>query len=339
MTKYKKTIVCFRVLISCMFLLFLQRTEKGREYDQFVLKIQKLEKLCHALQGERKGLYAKIREVRLANGSIQSKLAYVSDEAAIPELEGLQELQEEDPVLMASVARLKAEQAKLQEFAASLLAAPDTNEEKEGRDEAGAEEDAVISAIAQFKTKTVVKGDPVPAADQAEEGQEKVQDPPVVLPEAPEPTDLAASEEACQDQTQIQDGEVEAERGEHVQQPGAPNSEPSEVVSELVEGNLEPAKVDPILARADPEPFEVDPARVKVDPEAEAVKTKSLEETKEAKPVLPAEDVQVQQQPISGPEPGPGRSTRASEGSTKPAASSTKQVLKKRKKRNSKAAS
>uniref|UniRef100_A0A672GGZ8 Taxilin beta n=1 Tax=Salarias fasciatus TaxID=181472 RepID=A0A672GGZ8_SALFA len=48
--------------------------EVRKEYELFVLKIQKLEKLCRALQEERKGLYGKIKEVRLSNSAIPSKI-------------------------------------------------------------------------------------------------------------------------------------------------------------------------------------------------------------------------------------------------------------------------
>uniref|UniRef100_A0A087YGX3 Taxilin beta a n=1 Tax=Poecilia formosa TaxID=48698 RepID=A0A087YGX3_POEFO len=170
-----------------------ERTEKGREYDLFVLKIQKLEKLCRALQEERKGLYDKIREVRQSSASLPSKLANFTENAGVPEdaamldLEGLQELQEDDPVLTENIARLRQEQAKLQEFAAALLAASGDNEEQDEKKELSAEDDVIVSAITQFQTRTDIKEGPASAPGQAEGGEEKAEDPPVVLLKAPEP--------------------------------------------------------------------------------------------------------------------------------------------------------
>uniref|UniRef100_A0A3Q3KX00 Taxilin beta a n=1 Tax=Mastacembelus armatus TaxID=205130 RepID=A0A3Q3KX00_9TELE len=59
-----------------------ERTEKGKEFDLFVLKIQKLEKLCRVLQDERKILYDKIKEVRLANLGLPSKVLETSHKPA-----------------------------------------------------------------------------------------------------------------------------------------------------------------------------------------------------------------------------------------------------------------
>ncbi|KAM4712615.1 beta-taxilin isoform 1-T2 [Anableps anableps] len=373
-----------------------ERTEKGREYDLFVLKIQKLEKLCRALQEERKGLYDKIREVRQSNANLPSKFSNimensgVSEEAAIPDLEGLQELQEEDPVLMENIARLRQEQAKLQEFAASLLATPEDNEEQEEKKELDAENDVIVSAIVQFKTKTEVKEDPVSVPDRANEREEKAEDPPGPLLEAPEtegpksePTGPMGSPEVGQVPTRVQVREAQQAKGdEHVQQSEAATSEPSKVDQEPGGAKVDPepegakvdpepegakvdpeqgAKVDPEQgvkvdpeqgakvdpepegAKVDPEPegakVDPEPEGVKVDPEQGGLETESLEETHVVKPVLPVEEVQVQQQPISGPQQVPGKSTLPSEGSTKPATSSMKQVPKKRKKRNSKSMS
>ncbi|XP_021178107.2 beta-taxilin isoform X2 [Fundulus heteroclitus] len=305
-----------------------ERTEKGKEYDLFVLKIQKLEKLCHALQEERKGLYDKIREVRQSNANLPSMLSSftenseVPEEAAIPDLEGLQELQEEDPVLMENIARLREEQAKLQEFAASLLATPEGGEEQEEKNESDAGNDLVVSAIAQFQTRTEMKEDPVPVPAQVEEGKspaaepgftqsaedQMVQDPSVALLEAPEPHGT--------------------------------KSEPTEPAGVLEAGRVQTqvlVREEQLVQQSEPTKVEPEAEGAKVEPEAGALKTECLEETCEVKPVLPVEDMQVQ--PVSGPEQVPEKSTQPSEGSNKPAASSTKQVQKKKKKRNMKSSS
>ncbi|KAG8011536.1 Beta-taxilin [Nibea albiflora] len=64
-----------------------ERKEKGKEYEVFVLKIEKLEKLCRALQEERAVLYEKIKEVRQANSNVQSIVLAGSKPDAVPEAE------------------------------------------------------------------------------------------------------------------------------------------------------------------------------------------------------------------------------------------------------------
>ncbi|XP_014902113.1 beta-taxilin [Poecilia latipinna] len=313
-----------------------ERTEKGREYNLFVLKIQKLEKLCRALQEERKGLYDKIREVRQSSAGLPSKLANftenagVPEDAAMPDLEGLQELQEDDPVLTENIARLRQEQAKLQEFAAALLAASGDNEEQDEKKELSAEDDVIVSAIAQFQTRTDIKEGPASAPGQAEGGEEKAEDPPVVLLKAPElqvtgsePSDPVMPPEVEQSPTQIR---------ENVQQ--SATSEPGRADPEPGRADPEPGRADPEPGRADPEPGRADPEPGRADPEPEALETERLKETSLVKPVLPVEEVLVQQL-TSGPEPG--ESSKPSDGSTK--AAGGKQIPKKKKKRNSKSSS
>lgn len=145
-----------------------QRTERSQEYDLFVLKIQRLEKLCRALQEERSVLYSKIKEVRHANANLPSKLSgcdpegaadgHAPDHAEVLSAEDVQEIQGEDPVLTDDMNRLREEQAKLQEFAASLLATP-SDEEEEDKAEVEPEEDAVALAFNQFKAKAPAKED------------------------------------------------------------------------------------------------------------------------------------------------------------------------------------
>lgn len=148
-----------------------QRTEKGKEYDLFVLKIQKLEKLCRALQEERVVLYDKIKDVRKANSGAQAKLPSSTqpDQSVLLTPTEIQEIQEEDPVLTEDMSRLREEQNKLQEFAASLFATPTEKEEPEQEPQLDLEEDEVSSAFIQFKTKTQTRTDSVP---------EKLENPP-----------------------------------------------------------------------------------------------------------------------------------------------------------------
>ncbi|KAM6964890.1 beta-taxilin [Aplochiton taeniatus] len=103
-----------------------ERSVKEKEFGFFTVKIDKLEKLCQVLQDERKVLYGKIKEIRLANPGQVS----VQDEDSIPGVtpspdqvpsEHEKELEEEEPVLTEEMARLKMEQIRLQEFVTSLL--------------------------------------------------------------------------------------------------------------------------------------------------------------------------------------------------------------------------
>uniref|UniRef100_H3CKJ1 Taxilin beta b n=1 Tax=Tetraodon nigroviridis TaxID=99883 RepID=H3CKJ1_TETNG len=76
-----------------------ERTEKGKEFQLFVLKIHKLEKLCRALQDERAVLYRKIKEVRVKGQSPEEEAAQEPDPAGpTPEASSwpAQVLEEED---------------------------------------------------------------------------------------------------------------------------------------------------------------------------------------------------------------------------------------------------
>ncbi|XP_047193958.1 beta-taxilin isoform X3 [Hippoglossus stenolepis] len=152
-----------------------ERTEKAREYDQFVVTIHKLERLCRVLQEERTVLYDKIKGIRQSNSQLPAKLFDSLSEAADkPVLLTPVELQEDDPVLTEDMARLRQEQAKLQEFADSLFAAPaDVDQDAVDTD---LNEDEVASAFANFKTKPQVQQEPVSEAEQEVEADVSLQD-------------------------------------------------------------------------------------------------------------------------------------------------------------------
>ncbi|XP_056150653.1 beta-taxilin-like isoform X2 [Lampris incognitus] len=156
-----------------------ERSEKGKEFDLFVLKIQKLETLCRALQDERKCLYEKIKEVRYVNSGLSSKLPATEtpsqDEPTVLEdtpkspPTASAELLEEDQVLTENMARLKAEQARLQEFAAALLSSSaDSDDDGNNLDP---EEDVLSSALVQFTQQTQLNKEPreISAPEQVEE--------------------------------------------------------------------------------------------------------------------------------------------------------------------------
>lgn len=244
-----------------------QRTEKGQEYDLFVLKIQKLEKLCRALQEERKGLYQKIKEVCQSNANLPKVFFnLVSDEPPVPE--DHQDQEEEDPVLTENIARLRDEQAKLQEIAASLLGSPDPEEEEDPDPELDLEEDEVVSAFVHFKSKT-----------QTSEGPEDPK-PPISKDEAQNPEPEGPSSETIKMETDPETLEVQTQVQVREQKPDKAEEE-----------FQKPAEDTP------------QPETPKTGPEPETSKAQNQEETSEVQLTLPVEDKMVQQ--IVGPNPEP----------------------------------
>lgn len=281
----------------CLF----QRAEKNKEYDVFVLKIQKLEKLCRVLQDERAVLYDKIKEVRQVNANVPSDDGTPNTEGAIQsDPVTLVELQEEDPVLTENMNRLKEEQSKLQEFAASLLATP-TDDEEEEKNEVDHEEDMVASAFVEFKTKPEVRKEAEVQEPGAESAEEVLQRD---VSEGPTSAESTSETTPPKVQTHVEDSEVQ--QVQQVQQPPTkPASTPEEV------------QIDP--------PAQLEPA------EAE-----TLVEASEVKPLVPEEEEKVQAAPEEAPPtsasaPPPENSSSCSE--------AKKQNGKKKKKRSVKNAS
>lgn len=62
----------------CVCLFTSQKALRAKEYECFVMKIQRLENLCRALQEERKELYKKIREAKMSEKEEQGQ--HTSDE-------------------------------------------------------------------------------------------------------------------------------------------------------------------------------------------------------------------------------------------------------------------
>ncbi|CAB1440485.1 unnamed protein product [Pleuronectes platessa] len=154
-----------------------ERTDKAREYDQFVVTIHKLERLCRALQDERTILYDKIKGIRQSSSQLPEKLfgsSCLSEAEDKPVLLTPVELQEDDPMLTEDMARLRQEQAKLQEFADSLFATPADL----ARDAVDVDlgEDEVAAAFANFKTKPQVQPEPASGAEQEVEAEVSLQD-------------------------------------------------------------------------------------------------------------------------------------------------------------------
>ncbi|TDH00835.1 hypothetical protein EPR50_G00192150 [Perca flavescens] len=324
-----------------------ERTTKMKEYDVFVLKIQKLERLCNALQSERAILYEKIKEIRQTNSNIPSKVFGSSKVDEIPtpedpdkpailtpvELQELQELQKEDPVLTEGMSRLKEEQAKLQEIAAALLAKPSDNDEEDNDDE-DTEEDLMSSVFAQFKTKSQVTEEavsvPQQVADVKAEAAESVLPQPDKVEEVSKPAmstpventaDVIPTEtkpEAVKVQTQVEEKEVKPDKAIQ-QQPAEP------------------------VPTSEPEKVKIDPP---TNPKPEAEEAEILVKAAEVNPVVPVEDEKVQAEPVNVQKEAPTKSESAPPSNDTPKAtassnaeSSKKQTSKKKKKKNGKNAS
>lgn len=325
-------------LFSPSHLLF-QREEKGKEYELFVLKITKLEKLCRALQDERIVLYHKIKEVRKHNANPPSQVSSTSNVDDTPvsecaeestllttaEIQDLQDLQNDDPVLTENMARLREEQAKLQEMAASLCAPLSNNDEQD----TSPEEDLLSSVFADFQTKTEVKevavpvledvkseaAEPVlPQPDKAEEVPEPVMSTPVENTSEMIPTDTKPEAEKIQ--TQVEDKEVQ----------------PVKAAEEIQQQLAEPVPQSEIHPPTDMKP--------------EAAEAEVLVKADEVKPVIPVEVEKVQAEPVQEPKEAPTESKSAPPSDNTPQTtsasngeSSKKQTQKKKKKRNGKNAS
>ncbi|XP_043075817.1 alpha-taxilin isoform X2 [Puntigrus tetrazona] len=123
-----------------------ERSEKAKEFELFTLKIDRLETLCRALQDERKSLYAKIKEIR---SSEKVTLAPVVDLPQVDELPELVELPKPatNPMLTAEMKRLREEQIRLQEFAASLVSSIDDAEESDTEEEKAAEKFPAVPEV------------------------------------------------------------------------------------------------------------------------------------------------------------------------------------------------
>ncbi|XP_072552068.1 beta-taxilin [Salminus brasiliensis] len=120
-----------------------ERSEKGKELELFTLKIHKLELLCRALQDERKVLYDKIKDIRLQGFAASVP---IKNEEELPELSQLPEPElPHNPALTTEMEKLWKEQARLEEFAASLMAS--TTDDIEDSEEEEASSEPTVSAV------------------------------------------------------------------------------------------------------------------------------------------------------------------------------------------------
>ncbi|KAL3052051.1 hypothetical protein OYC64_004750 [Pagothenia borchgrevinki] len=290
-----------------------ERTEKCREYDIFVLKINKLERLCDALQRERGMLYEKIKQISKNNSNVSIKIFGDKSSDLSPfEQQELHEIGIEDPVLTEDMSRLKEEQTKLQEFANSLLNAPAHNDEEDNKEEE-TEDDLVASAFDHFQTKPQVKQEQVvdfkseeSVVPQSDKVTEPATSSPVENTSEVMPTDTKPDVEKVP--TQVMDKEVQPVKAEEeiLMKPAEPTPEPEEV------------KIDP---PTDPKPK----AAVEAKVEAEPVKEQKVQAEPEEAPTT------SQSAPPSKDTPKTAAASNAE--------SAKKQTPKKKKKKNAKNAS
>lgn len=321
--------------------------------------------MCRALQEERKGLYDKIKEVRQSNANLPSKIFTSLNPDQVPEivavdnnvltpveLQELQQLQEEIPVLTEDMSRLKDEQAKLQEFAASLLATPFDKDEEE-KEDLDFEKDVVASAFVHFQNKSHIKeavdiisgsaGSVLPQPGKAEEAPKP--DAPTAEEKTSETTPTDPKPEAVKDQSQVE--EIQQHHSEATPEP------------EKVQIDL-PTVPKPDAVKDQSQVEEIQQQHSEVTPDSKKVqfnlptdqKPETVEntvETGEVKPVVPEEDKTAQQKPAE-PMPvteAPTKSEPDPVSENKPqtaaaasnANSSKKQAPKKKKKKNGKNAS
>ncbi|KAI4794267.1 hypothetical protein KUCAC02_032169 [Chaenocephalus aceratus] len=284
-----------------------ERTEKCREYDIFVLKINKLERLCDALQRERGMLYEKIKQISKNNSNVSIKIFGDKSSDLSPfEQQELHEIGVEDPVLTEDMSRLKEEQTKLQEFANSLLNAPAHDDEEDNKEEE-TEDDLVASAFDHFQTKPQVKEEQVVDVKSEES----------VVPPSDKVTEPATS---CP--------------VEKTSEAIPTDTKPDVVPTQVMDKEVQPVKAEEeiLMKPAEPTP---EPEEVKTDPPTDT-KPKAVVEAKvEAEPV---KEQEVQAEPEAAPSAPPSKDTPKTAAASN-AESAKKQTPKKKKKKNAKNAS
>jgi len=279
-----------------------QRGEKEEEFKLFVLKINKLERLCRVLQDERQGLYEKIKDIRRAQPQAGQVLPVVPPELDI-KLEDVQ-----DEKLTKEMERLSAEQARLQAFAASLLAPTGVEDDSDSEEE---EEAAEPTAQAQpVPEQAEAEVQQVPEPEVVRKSSEVVPEVPevqVVTPESSLPAPVKA-EEIQKSPEPVAKPEpvtkVEAAPGEmeieqvcdyflHLEEKPVPKP-----VATLVEKAPAPAKVEKAPVPAEIEKAS-EPAVVEKAPVPAEVPEEQMKEVQVSKPeALPVAAQQVKEKPV-----------------------------------------
>nr|XP_029532600.1 alpha-taxilin-like isoform X1 [Oncorhynchus nerka] len=190
-----------------------ERTLKENEYEMFVVKIDKLERLCRALQDERKILYSKIKGIRQTPNAPEGTPKDETQEQAPEPVHSLMDIVEE-PEMTEEMARLRAEQNRLAEFAASLLA-PSTGDNDD--DDSDSEEEPESTEPAETQNIS----EPTQASAQVQvEAPAKAEEPAHAKAPAQAPSQIEAPAQAL--------SQVE-EPGQASSQVEAPAQAPSQV--------------------------------------------------------------------------------------------------------------
>ncbi|XP_030628060.1 alpha-taxilin [Chanos chanos] len=217
-----------------------ERSEKAKEFELFVLKVDKLETLCRALQEERKGLYVKIKEVRNAN---EAASAAATEMPKVEELPGLTNDPDVKIVLTAEMEKLKAEQIRLQEFASSLMASI-----RDGVNDSDSEEETAASSESQ----TSQTAPPVSAAHQSLQHKAKptTQEPSKLVPIKEEPSLLEETKPEIHvpDVASVESGKKQPS----VPEPSQPDPKKQDPASELTSEQEEAKQKSTQLPKEEP---------------------------------------------------------------------------------------
>ncbi|XP_052391175.1 beta-taxilin-like isoform X12 [Carassius gibelio] len=330
-----------------------ERSEKAKEFELFTLKIDRLETLCRALQDERKSLYSKIKEIR----SSEKVLAAAVDLPQVDELPELVQLPKlaPNPMLTTEMKRLREEQIRLQEFAASLVSSitDDAGESDSGEEETAQKIPAIPEATKHESTEQESIQDESCTTEENKAEVVSVNEEKSLVPSNPEPTKPETESKLSQEplqpeiteqQTGIQDSvkeepsQEEASKSEKTVEQKSPQPKPfmkeecklESVISELPEPELR--KQEP-LKQEQPKPVTKDECKdeaVKPDllepesPKQEPLKQEqqkpfTKEECKDeaVKPELP-EPESPKQEPLKQEQPKPVTKEESKDEAVKP---------------------
>uniref|UniRef100_A0A8C2J8F3 Taxilin beta a n=1 Tax=Cyprinus carpio TaxID=7962 RepID=A0A8C2J8F3_CYPCA len=212
-----------------------ERSEKAKEFELFTMKIDRLETLCRSLQDERKSLYSKIKEIR----SSEKDLAPAVDLPQVDELPELVQLPESapNPMLTAEMKRLREEQIRLQEFAASLVSSitDDAGESDSEEEETAQKIPAIPEATKLDSTEPVDKPESIkeePSTTE-ENKQEVVSVNQEKIPTNPEPTKSEIESKLSQEP--LQPEIIEQKTGKQESAKDEPSQEEATKAEETVE--------------------------------------------------------------------------------------------------------
>uniref|UniRef100_A0A4W5R6G0 Taxilin beta n=1 Tax=Hucho hucho TaxID=62062 RepID=A0A4W5R6G0_9TELE len=250
-----------------------ERTLKENEYEMFVVKIDKLERLCRALQDERKILYSKIKGICQTPDATEGTPKDETQEVATEPVHSLMDIVEE-PEMTEEMAHLRAEQNRLAEFAASLLApatGDDDDDDSDSEEEPESTEPAVAQKIpepTQAPAQVVVE-----APAHAEEPEPAYADVPVQAPaqvEAPAqaPSQVQAPAQAT---AQVEDPAQATAQVDAPAQATAQVEVPAQAPAQVEAPALAPAQVEvPAQVEAPAQAEAQAPAQVEVPAQVEA---------------------------------------------------------------------